>query len=295
MNVSLKAVILAFVVAACLQPAEPLLAAEPTLYNQIQGGHSATWYDSTQPGHGLFVEVLSDSKSPTGKKLVVSWFAFFDGMQVWLLAQGEVIDTEDGQEAVLDVVIYEGNDFPPSYDPDLTESTKWGTMLLSFIGCDLAHLEWDSVIEGFGTGELELQRLSTIAGSFCNPNQGGSDGDDHGDTWQTGTILADMSGNTNTISGSLEERGDVDVFVFTLSTSAKLIFYTHASQGTDSVGVLYEIEGSIEDEIDEYDEHPSNDAGFWIEETLIAGKYSVHVKGATESERGDYHLYYRAE
>jgi hypothetical protein len=109
MKVSLKTAILAFVFVTCF----PLLtvAAEGDPPNaEIQGGHSATWYDSGEPGHGLFVEVLSDSTSPTGKQMVVAWFAFIDGKQVWLLAQGDITVGENGEQALLDVFIYEGND-----------------------------------------------------------------------------------------------------------------------------------------------------------------------------------------
>jgi hypothetical protein len=293
MKVSLKTAILAFVFVTCF----PLLtvAAEGDPSNaEIQGGHSATWYDSGEPGHGLFVEVLSDSTSPTGKQMVVAWFAFIDGKQVWLLAQGDITVGENGEQALLDVFIYEGNDFPPFYDPDETESTPWGTMLLYFRGCNDAHLEWDSDIAGFGAGELELQRLSTIADSYCDPNLGGEGADDHGDTWQTGTFLTDLEESINSKTGTLEEKGDVDVFRFTLSSSDRFTCYTHASRGTDSVGILYEIVNNVEVEIVESDEHPSNDAGFWIEEELKAGRYSLHVVGKDDRETGDYEIFYKA-
>jgi hypothetical protein len=86
----------------------------------------------------------------------------------------------------------------------------------------------------------------------------------------------------------------VDVFRFTLSSADRFTCYTHASRGTDSVGILYEIVNNVEVEIVESDEHPSNDAGFWIEEELKAGRYSLHVVGKDDRETGDYEIFYKA-
>lgn len=297
MKVSLKSTVLVFAFLISAVPPGLAQAAESEFENNlVQGGHSGAWFDSAEPGHGLFIEVLSDSTSPTGKEILVAWFAFFDGMQIWLIAQGDVVEVDDGQVALLDAFIYTGNDFPPIYDADQTESIGWGTLMLNFTGCDQAHLEWDSVIEGYGTGELELQRLTTIAGSICDPDLGGNpDADDHGDTWPTGTVLSDLGSSTEKLSASLEEEGDVDVFVFSISSNKKFICYTFGSQSVNSTGILYEIDGSKEVEIVESDEHPTDSKGFWIEENISAGTYSVHVKGRTETDRGDYQIYYRVE
>ena len=120
----------------------------------IQGGHSGNWYNFGQSGHGVFAEVLDDPASPTGKKMVVAWYAFFDHQQVWILAVGDVIQDGEGQAAVMTAWIYEGNGFPPHYSPGAWEEIPWGEIRIWFIGCDDAVLEWASQIQGFGSGML---------------------------------------------------------------------------------------------------------------------------------------------
>ena len=261
----------------------------------IQGGHSGTWYDVTQPGHGLFVEVLDDTTSPTGKEVLVSWFAYFNGQQVWLLGQGDVIQSNGGYVATLEVSIFEGNDFPPRYDRNQTEATYWGGMILEFRGCDQAELSWESVLNGYGAGELALRRLTQIADTQCIPDLGGETPlDDHGDTWETGTYLGGISGSTQVLEGELETNGDVDVFVVTFSETRELTVYTLGPGELDTVGILYEVVNYKEKFVVEEDEG-SHFGGFMITESLPAGTYSIHVRGKEDRVTGPYRLYYKAE
>jgi len=261
--------------------------------NFIQGGHSGAWYNVAQPGHGLFVEVLDDETSPTGKEIFLAWFAFFNGRQVWLVGQGDVTRVGDGQMAEIDVDLFEGNDFPPDYDPDRTTARYWGELTLSFTGCELALLEWSSVIQGYGSGELDLRRLTSISGSRCDPDLGGEDKlDDHGDTWETGTFLTSLGSTTRRISGQLEERGDVDVFVFELAKPAAFVGYTLSSTALDTVGTLYRIVNFQEVSVTT-DDNSGLDNGFLIERSLTAGSYSLHVVGK-DGAKGPYDFYFKA-
>lgn len=261
--------------------------------NVIQGGHSGNWYDVTQPGHGLFVEVIDSNESPTGKKVLVAWFAFINGEQVWVLGLGNVVPIEGGFRAELDAWVYEGNDFPPFYDPGLTTQIPWGTLLLSFTGCDQAHLEWNSVLAEYGTGMLELRRLTSVADSTCIPDLGGeAKQDDHGDTWASGTYLSNIGRYTEKVAGKLEEGGDVDVFVFTLSSRETVTFFTGGPSDTDTMATLFKIITYDEVKILESNEN-ATDSGFQFEVVLEAGTYSIHVSGNNGLETGPYIMYYR--
>ena len=259
--------------------------------NFIQGGHSGAWYNVAQPGHGLFIEVLNDSSSPTGKEIFTAWFAFFEDEQIWIIAQGDVIKEADGFRAYLEASIYEGNDFPPDYDPGQTMESAWGTLVLSFTGCDKAHLEWDSEVAGYGTGELDLRRLTTIADSQCIPDMGGeASKDDHGDDWGTATYIS-LESQTQVIESWLEEEGDVDVFAFEITVSLDVILYTLGPSNTDTVGTLYQIRGNNEVEI-AFDDNSSSNNGFMITKHLTPGTYTLHVKGKMKSTTGPYNFYY---
>jgi len=262
--------------------------------NFIQGGHSGTWYDHANPGHGLFIEVLDKPSVATGKEVLAAWFAYFDGQQIWLLAQGDVVADGEGFKAELEALILEGNDFPPLYDPNQTSMEVWGQMALAFTGCDLAHLSWKSEIDGYGEGDLDLVRLTEVSGSVCFPDLAGDPKtDDHGDTWATGTFLTDIGIETNKLPGELEKKGDVDVFVFTVATSVEFSAYTLGPIDLDTVGVLYKIEDFREVEVAR-DEDSGLFSGFQIEEYLFPGTYSLHVSGKDGETVGAYDFYYRA-
>ena len=267
---------------------------DDTVFTFIQGGHSGAWFQPAQPGHGLFVEVLDDPGSPTGREVFVAWFAFFNGRPTWIVGQGDVIRNDDGHVAVIEASIYEGNDFPPDYDPNRTVETPWGEMLLSFEGCEQALLEWDSAVPGYGTGSLGLRRLTRIAGSTCDPDLGGSTPlDDHGDTWETGTYLTDLGSATHKRTGSLEQAGDVDVFVFRLTRTSLFNGYTLGPGIVDTVGTLYRISNLEEVEL-ATDDDGSLDGGFLVEQDLPPGDYSLHVRGKDDRAEGTYYFYYSA-
>lgn len=260
--------------------------------NFIQGGHSGAWFNIAQPGHGLFVDVLNNSSSPTGKEIVAAWFAYFEGEQTWLLAQGDVLKQGDGFKAYLEVSIFEGNDFPPNYDPGETVGSIWGTMVLSFTGCDKALLEWDSELAGYGMGELNLIRLTTIADSQCIPDLGEEAGkDDHGDNWATATYIFPAN-QPQKIESWLEEKGDVDVFAFEISISLDIVLNTLGPTNTDTVGTLYRIDGNKEVEI-AFDDNSGISNGFLIEKHLTPATYTIHVEGKNNNTTGPYDFIYR--
>lgn len=272
--------------------ASPAQAAD-TPKNFIQGGHSGAWYDITRPGHGLFIEVMDDETSPTGKSVFAAWFAFHNDEQIWLIAQGDVIKEIDGYAALLEVGIYEGDEFPPAYDPRETVRRDWGDMVLTFTGCERAHVMWDSTRPGFQDGELNLQRLTSIAGAGCIPNFGGDNvDDDHGDTWDTATFLTDLGTSQRWLEAQLEVKGDIDVFAFTLTGNRSLQFYTFGPFDIDTVGTLYKIVNFKEVKVAE-DDNGTGLLGFKIEAQLGAGTYTLHVSGKNDNVKGAYRLWYQ--
>lgn len=190
--------------------------AQTTFGTWFQSGHSGAWFNSSQDGHGLFVEVLADATSPTGMKVLIAWYAFLNGQQVWILAVGPV--TEEGYKhfAVMDALIFTGGDFPPFFDSATIVQEAWGTITLQFNGCNAADLSWTTSSAGFTSGQLSLERLTFILDSVCDPDLGGDQlSDDHGNTWQTGTALS----TGKAVVGSIEVDGDVDVFALSRTAS----------------------------------------------------------------------------
>ena len=264
----------------------------PTAGTTIQGGHSGNWFNLGQSGHGLFVEVIDDPLVPAGRRVVLGWYAFFNGEQVWILAVGDVIQTGDGQVAVMEAWIYDGTNFPPSYNPELTTEIPWGEIRIYFLGCDDGVVEWDSVIEGYGSGELLVQRLTTISGTECDPDAGGIELDDHGDTRDTATSFPTQSVYNNFIEGRHENRDDVDVFVFAILNAQQVAIWTDGS--SDTTGTLYAIVNNRETEL-EFDDNDGVNDNFLIERELTVGTYSIHVGSSLSGIYGAYRIHLQTD
>ena len=91
----------------------------------VQGGHSGGWVNPDEPLHGMFIQVIVDANSPTGLSVVIAWFTFINGKQTWIVGIGSVVQEGIDQVAKLNAFVYEGNDFPPFYDPSQTVEIPW--------------------------------------------------------------------------------------------------------------------------------------------------------------------------
>lgn len=127
---------------------------------RIAACHSGSWYDATQPGHGLFVEVLGP---PTARQMVAIWYTYLAGKQRWLTAIGPV----EGARATLTVSQPRGADFPPDFDSADVVEEPWGSLSFEAIDGNRARIQWSSILPGYGSGSLELTRLSQPAGYEC--------------------------------------------------------------------------------------------------------------------------------
>jgi len=60
----------------------------------------------------------------------------------------------------------EGGIFGPDYNPDTVTGSSWGTLELD-IDCNGGTASYNSTEEGFGAGQLNVIRLSTLDGLNC--------------------------------------------------------------------------------------------------------------------------------
>ncbi len=122
---------------------------------------SGTWFDPLHDGEGLIVEQLNETT------LVFSWFSYDSvGNQAWFT--GIAVLQEDGSYLAESVSITNGGMFGPEFDPDQVQRTAWGSLRLSFIDCDNATLEYESLLPVYGSGLQNLTRLSTPSGISCH-------------------------------------------------------------------------------------------------------------------------------
>lgn len=132
--------------------------AEPEGEFQVTPAISGAWYDPSHDGEGWLLELLSDGRA------LLAWFTYDpDGRQAWFYNVGAVA----GDSITVDLLIPSGTDFGPGFDPEGVSLPPWGTVTMSFTDCESGTLSYDSALEGYGTGELQLTRLTRLAGTDC--------------------------------------------------------------------------------------------------------------------------------
>jgi len=119
---------------------------------------SGAWFDPQQSGHGLFLESLQ------GDQLLAWWFAFDpSGNPAWFGGVGPVVEGT----AVVPAAITTGGRWIPNFDPTKIVNTLWGTLTFTFSDCNHGRVEFDSSIAGYGSGHMDLTRLTLPAGLSC--------------------------------------------------------------------------------------------------------------------------------
>jgi len=128
----------------------------------ISAGFTGSWFDPAQSGHGLELQVLPGEPM----RLLASWFTFAPhGGQTWITGVGAI----DGKQAVVQAyqMSGEGGRFPPNFDAANVYQQTWGTLTFAFSDCDHGHVDWTSYAPGYGSGGMDLTRLTLPAGLTC--------------------------------------------------------------------------------------------------------------------------------
>jgi hypothetical protein len=129
--------------------------------NIFEGGASGEYYDPERSLDGFFVEVVQQN---TGRSIVVTWFTYDLGRQMWLAGSTPLTDGAESVEIPMEV--FRGSDFGDAFDTDEVERMDWGTITFSFPDCASAHVDYNSALD-FGAGSLDLIRLTSLVGVTC--------------------------------------------------------------------------------------------------------------------------------
>jgi hypothetical protein len=125
----------------------------------IRGDLSGSWYNPEQSGHGLMVEVLDE------RHVVLAWYTYdSSGDPLWLFGQGRA----SGQDLTVELSAFSGGRPPADWAQGALVGEPWGTATMNVESCNTALLSWESEHPDFGSGELELNRLTWIQGQRCN-------------------------------------------------------------------------------------------------------------------------------
>jgi len=125
----------------------------------ITPGFTGAWYDPLQSGHGLFLEVLTDNR------ILAWWFTFTpDGTQQSWFGNVGVIS---GTTASVAAVQTQGGQWIPNFNPANITQPVWGTLTFTFTDCNHGHVAFVSSMPGYGSGGMDLTRLTQPAGLTC--------------------------------------------------------------------------------------------------------------------------------
>jgi hypothetical protein len=130
---------------------------------RISAGFTGSWFNPEQSGHGIALEVLSGQPL----RLLASWFTFApNGDQAWIVGLGPI----SGNRAVLQgfQTVGSGGRFPPNFDAANVRQETWGTLTFTFSDCNHGRVEWLSSVPGYGSGGLDIARLTLPAGLTCS-------------------------------------------------------------------------------------------------------------------------------
>ncbi|WP_386069573.1 hypothetical protein ACFJIW_04970 [Tahibacter sp. UC22_41] len=150
---------------ACVCPAGLVLvngqcgAANPAFV--IGPGISGNWFDPTQSGHGLQIDVI---KAPTATATIF-WFTFDNaGNPAWLLGVGSYSGNRLEARAVRTL----NGRFPPNFVASQVNQLDWGTLTVTFDDCTHGRLDWAAADPNFtATGSMRLEQATQVAGTSC--------------------------------------------------------------------------------------------------------------------------------
>lgn len=128
--------------------------------------HSASWFDPATSGVGFNVEVTNIAPGDSGPILVVYWYDFSQGEQIWLT--GARTFQWGASEVTVDLREYQGENDNVDFQnpPDQSDFGDWGTLTVRFEDCTNGLFSYDS--PSFGQGEISVRRLTIPDQAFCD-------------------------------------------------------------------------------------------------------------------------------
>jgi hypothetical protein len=127
-----------------------------------QVGQSGSWHDPALDGSGVNLQWLVDGR------LGLLWFTYDpQGRQVYIFGTGTLqSDAADASVNFPELFITRGARFGAAFDPADVERIPWGSLNLN-VNCSNGTLDYNSILPGFGSGQLQLERLTILAGLNC--------------------------------------------------------------------------------------------------------------------------------
>lgn len=128
--------------------------------------HSGAWFDPANSGKGFLIEVSQTAGSETGPIMVVSWYDYFEGKQIWLSGIAPFALGASSVEVPLQIT--SGAQFGTAFDPaQVVTDNEWGRITLRFTGCDAGTFTYTS---RYGNGTIPVRSLTLPSNESCVGN-----------------------------------------------------------------------------------------------------------------------------
>jgi len=125
-------------------------------------GRSGSFFDPQRDGEGIFVEWLADGRA------IVIWYTYDpQGNQFWTIS-GDVSIAGTTLTATM-LFPQSKTAFGNQFNSAEVLLAEWGTITLDYLpGCSDISFSYESIVDGFGSGQYNYSRLSQLDGLICD-------------------------------------------------------------------------------------------------------------------------------
>jgi predicted outer membrane repeat protein len=123
-------------------------------------GRSGSFYAPARDGEGIFVEFLPDGR------VTLIWYTYDpQGRQFWTISSAATL----AGNTVTATMVYPAQTtrFGSGFVPSQVQLATWGTVTLTYSGCNALTFAYNSSVPGFGSGQYNYSRLTSLAGTSC--------------------------------------------------------------------------------------------------------------------------------
>lgn len=125
--------------------------------------HTASWYDPNNSGKGFLIEVAHAAGADANPLLVVSWYDFFEGRQIWMI--GVAPFNWGAHQVEVPMQISSGAQFGTAFNPaQIVSNPGWGRLTVRFTSCSNGVFTYTSI---YGNGTIPVQSLTVPTGEAC--------------------------------------------------------------------------------------------------------------------------------
>ena len=123
---------------------------------------TTTVYDVARDGEGVQIAIL-----PGGDGVIVTWYTYQQGEQLWLIGNGDLVDGR----ATFELIQASGAQFGPDFRSEDVVRTVWGSGELEILDCNSVRLTATPAGGGFEPITISMGRLLPADCALIEANQ----------------------------------------------------------------------------------------------------------------------------